>query len=144
MPKVIKNLQVPYSAQQMYDLINAVELYPSFLPWCKSAAIHERSPSSLHATLEFAKGPITYSITTHNQMQPGSSIAMRYAAGPFKTCHGSWNFLQRDQHCQISFVLEYQFINKIKQLLIEPVFHPIADSLIDAFYARAEQIYGKK
>lgn len=143
MAKIDKQLIVPYSTQQMYDLINAVELYPEFLPWCKATEIHTRTPQELEATIHLVKGPVNYSITTKNTMLPGSQIRMQYLAGPFKSCQGSWMFLPQASNCKILFNMEYQFISKMKQILIEPVFNPIANTLIDAFHVRAEQIYGK-
>lgn len=142
MPKITKALLVRYSAEQMYELINAVELYPEFLPWCHASEVHARSAEALSATLHLAKGPIRHQIRTMNSMIPARKIAMQYVAGPFKTCHGSWEFVAEGDACRVIFNMEYQFNNKMQQMLIEPVFQPIANALIDAFCERAEQIYG--
>lgn len=144
MAKIQKTLVVPYTAQQMYDLINAVEAYPQFLPWCKATEIHSRSAQALQATMHLAKGPVNYSITTSNVMQPHNRIAMHYVAGPFSTCKGLWEFEEVGaDSSKIAFSMHYEFANKIQGFLIEPIFNPIANTLIDAFYARAQQIYGK-
>lgn len=140
-----KSLLVPYTAQQMYDLINDIEAYPEFLPWCKSATIHSRDEKNLSATLGLSKGPLNYSITTVNTMHPHSEINMSYAAGPFKSCAGSWKFITHNnaQQCQILFNFAYEFTNRLAGLAIEPVFYPITNTLVDAFYQRAIAIYGK-
>lgn len=140
-----KQLIVPYSTQQMFDLINAVEQYAEFLPWCKSTEIHWRNDNALEATIHLSKGPISYSITTKNTMQPHNRIDMLYVAGPFKACHGTWRFEPTDKtsQCKIIFEMAYEFVSKMQGLLIEPVFNPIANTLIDAFYERAQKIYGK-
>lgn len=143
MPKITKDLLVGYTPGQMYELINAVELYPEFLPWCHATEVHERSDDELSATLHLVKGPVKHQIKTNNKMIPGSKISMQYVAGPFKTCHGSWDFLAEGSDCRVMFNMEYQFSNKIQQMLIEPVFHPIANALIDAFQERADQVYGR-
>jgi ribosome-associated toxin RatA of RatAB toxin-antitoxin module len=143
MPVVNKSLLVPYTAEQMYSLINAVELYPEFLPWCKGTEIHTRSDTELKATLHLAKGPMTHSITTVNAMLPNEKISMQYIAGPFRNCVGAWQFVpsQDAKQCQVIFTMDYAFVNKFMAIAIEPVFNPIANTLIDCFYKRAEQIY---
>ncbi len=140
-----KSLLVPYTAQQMYDLINDVEAYPDFLPWCKSATIHSRDEKQLSATLGLSKGPLNYNITTANTMRPYSEINMSYTAGPFKSCAGSWKFLDRahDNQCQIIFNFAYEFTSRLAGMAIEPIFYPITNTLVDAFYQRAVAIYGK-
>lgn len=144
MPKIVKTLLVPYTTQQMYDLINAVETYPQFLPWCKATEIHTRSEKTLQATMHLAKGPVNYSITTKNIMQPHSRIEMQYVDGPFSNCNGVWMFAEHDaKNSKIAFSMDYEFANKIQGFLIEPIFNPIANTLVDAFHARAQQIYGK-
>ena len=144
MSNVNKSLLVPYSAAQMYNLINAVESYPEFLPWCKATEIHSRSDTELKATIHLVKGPLTHSITTLNNMLPNSQINMQYIAGPFRKCDGLWRFVAtaNPAHCQVEFNMEYQFINRLSAIAIEPIFNPIANTLIDAFYKRAEQLYG--
>lgn len=144
MPSVNKKLLVPYSVEQMYNLINAVEDYPVFLPWCKGTEVYSRSDTELKATIHLAKGPLSHSITTVNTMQPYERIAMQYIAGPFRTCEGLWQFVPgaNSQQCEVIFNMDYQFINKLSAIAIEPIFNPITSTLIDAFYKRAEQIYG--
>ena len=76
-------------------------------------------------------------------MQPGKQINMLYSAGPFKSCGGSWDFIaQPDNKCQIIFNFKYEFSNRLTAFAIEPIFFPISNTLIDAFYQRAMQVYG--
>lgn len=144
MTTVNKSIVVPYTVEQMYDLVNAVEAYPEFLPWCRATEVHSREPTQLKATIHLAKGPLTHSITTVNTMQPKHSIAMQYIAGPFRSCAGAWQFLPgaTAQQCQVIFSMDYQFVNRFTAIAIEPIFNPIANTLIDAFQARAAQLYG--
>lgn len=144
MPNVQKNLIVPYTAVQMFDLVNDIEAYPEYLPWCQATEVHERSTEHVKATIHLAKGPLNYSITTSNTMQPHSRINMQYVAGPFKSCNGSWSFLPKSGHeSEIIFAMEYQFTNMFTAIAVEPIFNPIANSLIEAFLQRAEQTYGR-
>lgn len=144
MTSISKQLLVPFTAQQMYDLINDIEAYPQFLPWCKSTTVHTKSETVLEATICLAKGPLSHSITTRNSMQPGVQISMVYSAGPFKSCAGAWQFIeQANNQCQIIFNFQYEFSNRLTAFAIEPIFFPISNTLIDAFYQRAIQVYGR-
>lgn len=144
MPSVNKILLMPFSAQQMYDLINDIESYPKFLPWCKTTTIHSRDASRVEATLYIGKGLINQTITTINTMIPHQQINMQYKAGPFKSCEGSWQFnaVAEDTQCEVIFDINYEFSNMFTALTIEPIFNPITNTLIDAFYKRAVDIYG--
>jgi len=141
MPTLHKSLLVPYTAKQMYDLINAIENYPEFLPWCKATEIHSRDLTQLKASIHLSKGPLNHSITTENSMQPHERITMQYIAGPFRSCTSSWTFAPADTQCNVVFSMDYEFTSKLAALAIEPIFNPIAATLIDAFYKRAQQIY---
>lgn len=142
MSRIEKSLQIGYSAEQMYALVNDIESYPEFLPWCKQATVHYKQADELKASLVLAKGPLQRSLTTLNRMQPNQRIDMNYVDGPFKHCRGCWQFLPKaDGQCQIDFHLEYEFNNKLAAFSLEPVFKPIASTLVDAFYERAKAIY---
>lgn len=144
MPTLNKTLQVPFSAAQMYALINDIEAYPQFLPWCKSAIIRMRGETQLEATLCIGKGLVYQTISTINSMVPNQQITMQYQAGSFKHCHGSWDFkpVQTDT-CEVVFNIDYAFNNKLAALTFEPIFTPITNKLIDAFYLRAHELYAR-
>ncbi len=145
MASVNKSLIVPYTAEQMFNLVNNLEDYPKFLPWCRDIEIHAQDLQQVQATIHLAKGPMVYKITTHNTMQPYNGINMEYVAGPFKHCAGSWQFLpasHNPEHCQVTFKMDYQFKNKLSAFAIEPLFAPITNTLIEAFCKRAVDVYG--
>lgn len=145
MPKVVRSLLVPFSSTQMYELINNVAAYPEFLPWCKSAVIHSSAATALHATLCIGKGLLSQSISTKNTMIPNEQIAMEYQAGPFKNCTGGWQFISvAPDKCQVEFTMQYEFTNMFHAMTLEPVFTPLANTLIDAFYKRAQELYGNQ
>lgn len=145
MPNINRSLVVPFTAQQMYELVNDVASYPKFLPWCSATTIHTCAERTLEATIHIAKGVANYSISTINSMIPNKNITMQYKSGPFKSCSGSWQFITIEQNnqCQILFNIEYEFSNKITAIVAAPLFNPITNSLIDAFYKRAVEIYAK-
>lgn len=145
MPNVTQSLIVPFTRQQMYALVNDVASYPEFLPWCKTATVHEQTANNLHATICIGKGPIMQSITTMNTMIPSQQIKMVYQAGSFKSCAGAWDFLELPDHaqCQVHFKMDYEFASRLHALTIEPIFGPLANTLISAFYQRARTLYAK-
>lgn len=145
MPQVTQSLVVPFTSQQMYALVNDVAAYPEFLPWCKSAVIHDQDVTKLHATICIGKGPIMQSITTLNTMVPNKQIKMLYESGSFKTCAGAWDFLDTPDpaQCQVHFNMQYEFASRLHAFTIEPVFGPLANTLISAFYQRAQVLYAK-
>lgn len=142
MPNINKSLEVPFSKEQMYSLVNDIEKYPMFLQWCERVEVHEKSDQKIKATLHLAKGPVKQSITTENTLHPANKIIMQYIAGPFKKCEGAWRFVEVEEHkCLVEFNMEYIFKNKLISMAIEPIFGPIADSLISAFCQRARDVY---
>jgi ribosome-associated toxin RatA of RatAB toxin-antitoxin module len=142
----IKNTStVNYSAQQMYDLVNDIEAYPEFLPWCKSAHIEKSDAHSMTASLEISKGPINSTFTTKNSLDPGKKITLDLVAGPFKTLKGIWEFtsFESEQSCCVTFQVEFSFSNLPMRLLLQPVMQLIAENMLNAFITRAEKTYGK-
>lgn len=142
---VKKSALVLYSATEMYDLVNDVESYPQFLPWCRSARIVPCGEDELQATIEMAKGGVHKTFTTHNRMQKPSMIDIRLLEGPFQRLDGHWRFeMLRADACKVSLNMEFEFSNALLRKMIEPVFKQIANSLVDAFCKRAVDLYGKR
>ena len=127
---------------RMYALVNDVEAYPQFLPWCSGAAITQREGSRTVATLQINYRGIREQFTTENETEPGRSIEMRFVAGPFRHLRGHWQFTPLDQDaCKVEFRLEYEISNRLLKHLMESVFHQIANTFVDLFVQRAEQLY---
>ncbi len=145
MPVVNKSALVPYTAEEMYALVDDIESYPDFLPWCRSAREWERSEDEVRASIELAKGAVRKTFTTHNRLQKGKMIEMRLVEGPFHHLEGFWRFEPlADQACKVTLDLEYEFSNPLLKMTIGPVFNQITNTLVDAFCARAVEIYGKR
>lgn len=143
MASIKRQAVVPYSAQKMYDLVNTIENYPVFLPWCKSAEIHSRTDDEVKATLTLAKGGLEKSFTTLNRMQVNKMIEVKLVSGPFNHLEGFWTFEALDEEtCKVSLDLEFEMANNLVSMMISPVFHQIANSLVDAFCQRAQEVYG--
>lgn len=144
MTTVSKNALVRYSAAEMYALVNDIESYPQFLPWCRSARLLSRQPDEVRATLELARGGIQKSFTTLNRMQPNKMIEIRLIDGPFRHLNGFWRFDDlAEQASKVSLDMDFEFA-PLLDMVLGPVFHPIANSLVDAFHQRAVAVYGKR
>lgn len=142
MAKVNRSALMPFSAQQMYDVVNGVDLYPEFLPWCASSRIINQSEDTMEASILMKKGKLNHSFTTRNTLIPGEIIQVNLVNGPFKYLTGNWSFIPlSDKGSKIELNLEFEFSNSIVGFLIGPVFTQIANTLVDAFCQRAHQIY---
>lgn len=144
MAQVHKTVIVAYSAEQMFILVDKVEEYANFLPWCAGADVKQRDADKLIATLLIDYHGIRQSFTTENKNVPAQSIKMHLLDGPFKHLDGMWTFkpLAVDA-CKIEFNLTYAFSSKILEKLIGPVFNIITNNFVEAFCKRAQVVYGK-
>ncbi len=142
MATVEKTVLVAYSAAQMFNLVDRVEDYPSFLPWCGGAGVVDVEDSVVHATVHINYHSIKQSFTTENRRSPPNTIEMTLQDGPFRHLDGCWRFIPLDDlACKIEFRLHYEFSSKLLEKLVGPVFHYIANSFVDAFIHRAEKVY---
>ncbi|MBC3806088.1 type II toxin-antitoxin system RatA family toxin [Undibacterium seohonense] len=143
MAVVKKNVLVSFSVEQMFALVEKVEDYPLFLPWCGGVSVAERTDTQLKATLSINYHGIKQSFTTQNLNSPPYRMEMHLVDGPFKQLQGCWTFTAlRADACKIEFDLRYEFSSKLLEHLIGPVFSKITNSFVDAFCERAEQVYG--
>lgn len=146
MPLISRNALVPYDVAEMYKLVDDIEAYPKFLPWCRSTEILFRTDEEVQASIEIAKGALNKSFTTINRLQKNKMIEMRLVKGPFKHLQGYWRFdaLKKSSACKISFDLDFEFESKLIALAVGPVFNQIANSMIESFSKRAIEVYGER
>ncbi len=139
-----KSALVPYSAEQMYDLVNDVESYPEFLPWCASVKLLSQSRDHLTATLVISQCRFKQAFTTMNSMDEGRRIDMSLVEGPFKYLKGLWLFHPLEARgCEVSFHLEFEFANGLIEFAFGKAFSQLANSFLDAFCQRALERYGR-
>lgn len=144
MTTISKSALVAYSAPQMYALVNDIESYPEFLPWCGGSQILSRNEDEIRATVEISHGSLNKAFTTCNRLQKDKMIEMRLEEGPFKRLEGFWRFdILGEQACKVSLDLEFEFKNRLVGLAMGPIFSQIANTLVDAFSKRAVDVYGK-
>lgn len=143
MAVVHKSVLLPFSAEQMFALVNGIEEYPKFLPWCDGAQVIENGQDRLVATLAINYHGVKQTFSTENVNVAPTSINMSLREGPFKHLDGHWVFKPlRADACKIEFDLHYEFSSKLLEKVIGPVFNMIANSFVDAFCQRAEAVYG--
>ncbi|HJV74003.1 MAG TPA: type II toxin-antitoxin system RatA family toxin [Noviherbaspirillum sp.] len=143
MAVVHKSVLLAYSAEQMFALVDGIEDYPKFLPWCGGAEVKKREGNEVVATLTINYRGVKQTFSTENTNTPPASINMQLIEGPFKHLNGTWNFISlRSDACKIEFDLRYEFSSKVLEQVIGPVFSMIANSFVDSFCKRAETVYG--
>lgn len=143
MAVVHKSVLLGYSAEQMFALVDRVEDYPQFLPWCGGVDVKQREDGRLVASIMINYHGIRQSFTTENTTVRPVSMTMRFLAGPFKELHGTWVFKPlREDACKIEFDMQYEFSNRLIESIIGPVFNMIATSFVDSFSKRADEVYG--
>jgi len=143
MKKISRSAIVEHSAAELYDLVERIEDYPKFLPWCRETQVHERAASETRATLTLGVSGLRQSLSTRNENRPGEAIDMRLVEGPFREFAAAWRFRALSAGaCRIEFSLQYEFSSRALARLLEPLFDRIADTMVDAFARRADEIYG--
>lgn len=143
MAVVHKSVLLAYSAEQMFALVDRIEDYPKFLPWCGGTEIKQREGNKVVATLKINYHGVKHGFTTENVNTAPTQIRMELLEGPFKHLHGTWNFKPlREDACKVDFELHYEFSSRVLEQIIGPVFNMIANSFVDSFCKRAEAVYG--
>lgn len=140
---VEKSALVKFSAQQMFDLVDDIESYPQFLPWCSGSRILRREDDIVEGEIQIAKAGFHKSFSTRNRLDRGGRIYLSLLNGPFSSLEGVWNFLPlREDACKISLDIEFEISGKLTSMAFGPVFNQICNTMVSAFTQRAKNIYG--
>jgi ribosome-associated toxin RatA of RatAB toxin-antitoxin module len=141
MKRIARSAIVEHSAEQMFSLVDDVESYPRFLPWCRAAKVDERTPGSVLATLSVGMRGLKQTFSTRNELHPPEAMDMRLLKGPFRHFAAAWRFKPLSaQACSVEFSLEYEMAGPLARML-EPLFDHIADTMVDAFTRRANDLH---
>lgn len=144
MKRIARCAIVEHTAAAMYALVERVEDYPEFLPWCREARVRERAPGRTVATLVVGLKGLRYEFTTENSGRPHAAIELRLLEGPFRHFAAHWRFSELGAHAaRIDFAMEYEFAGAVASRAMAPVFGAIADTMVDAFKRRADATYGQ-
>ncbi|RDK89996.1 type II toxin-antitoxin system RatA family toxin [Enterobacillus tribolii] len=142
MPQISRSALVPFSARQMYQLVNDVAAYPAFLPGCIGSRVLESGPESMTAAVAVSKAGISKTFTTRNTLTDNSSIRMQLVDGPFRKLMGGWQFTPlSDDACKVELHLDFEFTNKLVELAFGKIFKELAGSMVQAFTSRAREVY---
>jgi ribosome-associated toxin RatA of RatAB toxin-antitoxin module len=140
MREVKRSALIAEPPARMYDLINDIERYPEFVPWCTAARIVSRKEHEVVATLNIKRGPLKTEFTTRNLLEPGSRVLMQFVSGPFRVLEGLWTLTALgDLGCRVELEMRFEFANRVAGALFEPLFEDTAASLVDAFVKRARE-----
>ena len=155
MKHVHKSVLLWYSPREMYGLVTGVQDYPQFLPWCERAEVLQQHPDGVTARLHIAFAGVHQAFTTRNTHEEGRSLHMALVDGPFSQLEGTWRFLPLQKPgvepssdpldapaCKVEFSLQYAFASRTLSMVVSPVFDRIANTFVEAFVKRAEQVYG--
>lgn len=151
MKHVKKSVLLWYSPAEMYQLVTDVPRYPDFLPWCERAEVLEAHDSGMTARIGLAYAGVRHAFTTRNRHQPGRQVLVQLVDGPFSLLEGSWDFIPLGRPgadtpaaCRIEFDLRYAFSSRPLEAVLSPVFDRVANTFVDSFVSRAEQVYGQR
>ena len=141
MPTVRRSVIVDRPAPTMFELVDGVEDYPQFLPWCAATEVYERTPEVTRARLDIAVGSLTTSIGTRNVKKPPGEMALELEEGPFDRFSGEWRFVPLgEEGCRVELAVDYAFSNAAMSIALGPVFGQIVETLVDRFVERAESL----
>lgn len=144
MKKISRSALLGFKPEQIYEVVNSVDLYPEFLPWCGSSEVLEVSDTEQKASVTIEKLGIKQKFTTHNFMQPAREIKLTLVDGPFSHLEGLWSFEPiGDSACKINFNIEFKVANGLMGMALGKLFEQIANTLVDSFVKRAQDLYGR-
>lgn len=144
MPFIQHSLELPYNVSEMYNLVNHIEKYNEFLPWCTESKIISQDEDSIQAQLTLTGRGLSRSFTTSNRLQKDKLIKISLINGPFKHLEGYWSFEATPRGSKISLNLEFEFSTRLLALAFSPIFEKVANTLVQAFSNRAQQVYGDR
>lgn len=140
--KIHRSALVLHSAERMFSLVNDVNLYPQFLPWCASANVLEHTDDYMVARLDVSKGAVRQSFTTRNTFEGNRAIAMELVEGPFSSLSGRWQFIHLDEGAsKVELHLEFSLKKSLTKVAFGPIFNQAANNMVDAFCSRADVVF---
>jgi ribosome-associated toxin RatA of RatAB toxin-antitoxin module len=143
LPTVKRSSRVPYTTEQMFDLVNDVEAYPKFLHWCRAARVESRYGNTIEATLEIGALGFHQSFRTRNTLQRPERIGIDLVSGPFRRLRGEWRFVAAGgQGTDISLTLSFEVTLSPFGAVFAKVFEELAAAQMTAFVERAKRVYG--
>ncbi len=141
MALVSRDVSVPYSQREMFDLVHDIERYPEFLPWCDGATVLTRNGDEVTAKLLLSRAGVQSRFSTRNKATETRQIDIELLDGPFEYLRGRWGFGARSDQTRVSLELRYRFSNPVMGFLFAGVVEDVATDLVQAFVGRADDVY---
>ncbi|MBF0421599.1 MAG: type II toxin-antitoxin system RatA family toxin [Magnetococcales bacterium] len=143
MPRIRVSETLPFSPRQIYDLVVAVDQYPQFLPWCVKSRIWDQQPNQFMAELTVSFKGIRESFQTLDIVVPEKKIEINLKSGPFQYLVSTWLFSGDTSATKVDFFIDFKFNNRMKEMIMGPVFSQVSKQMISAFRKRALELYGR-
>jgi ribosome-associated toxin RatA of RatAB toxin-antitoxin module len=141
MPSVARKVIVDHSAESMFALVDGVEAYPEFLPWCSSVQVFGRTPTETHARIDIDFHGLKSHVATRNRNIPPEWIHLELADGPFERLAGHWHIRPLGTAgCAVEFAMDYAFSSRALESVMGPVFGHIVQTLVERFVERADAL----
>ena len=145
MKEISRSALLPFSAEQMFDVVNDVALYQHYLPSCSRSEVIESSPELMVASLTLTRAGVSQQFTTRNKLAAPQRIDLQLVEGPFTTLNGYWLFSQLGEDgCKTEMNLKFDFNSRMLNATFGKVFEQVADSLVEAFCERAKVLYSNE
>lgn len=133
---------LPYSAEQLFDLVISIDKYPEFLPWCIGARINKRQKNEIHADVIVGYKMFREKFTSRVHYIRPDAIEVEYLKGPLRHLQNKWRFTQKkDGSCKVEFMVAFEFRSRLFEKLAEQFFHIAFERMVDAFEQRAADVY---
>lgn len=143
MTTVQRSALVRFSAHQMFEIVDDIEAYPDFLPWCSGSRILKRAGDIVEAEIQISKAGFNKKFATRNRSDGRGKLFMTLLEGPFSSFEGVWDFMPlREDASKISLNLEFEMQGKLASLAFGSVFNQICNTMVSSFTDRAKKIYG--
>jgi len=143
MPVHHEQRRLPWSPEQLFELVADVGSYPEFIPWCTASRIKRREGNIFWADLVIGFKMFRERFTSKVTLTPGRQIDVAYTDGPFRHMENTWQFLpQDDGSCLVDFNIDFEFRSRVLQKAIGVLFHEAVRRMVGAFEARARELYG--
>jgi coenzyme Q-binding protein COQ10 len=142
MPTHAERQIVPYTPEQLFDLVADVGSYPKFLPWCVASRIRSRSDTQLVSDLTIGFGPFRESFTSRVTLDRPKRVVVTYENGPFRYLNNQWDFAPHTGGTEVAFFVDFEFRSRILQAAIGVVFNEAVRRMVNAFRKRARDVYG--
>jgi len=142
MPTHAERQIVPYTPEQLFDIVADVGSYPRFLPWCVGSRVRTRTENHLVAELTIGFGPFRESFTSQVKLDRAKRVTVTYENGPFRYLNNQWDFAPHRNGTEVAFFVDFEFRSRILQAAIGVVFNEAVRRMVNAFRKRARDVYG--